>query len=308
MILIITHKEDYTADFLINQLNQQGISYFRLNCEDLLVSPLYEISNKDSFKVVFKEHSEVKSIWYRRTQLPDLKGMKAAEQQYFFKEFEALLDNLYHALADFKWLSNPFRIRIAENKLFQLQKARSIGMNVPKTLITNDKEKLRAFYSKNSQTIIKPLYSGYVPLNGSTSLLFTNLISEVNMVTLDEFDLTPCIYQEYIEKAYEFRITVVDNQVFAAKVDSQAIEETKVDWRKTKLQFSACDIPSKVSRQCIELCQVLGIHFGAIDLIQDKAGQFWFLEINPNGQWAWIEMDTGLEISAAIIQYLTTTL
>ncbi|SHM98612.1 MvdC/MvdD family ATP grasp protein [Mucilaginibacter sp. OK098] len=308
MILIITHKEDYTADFLINQLNQQEISYFRLNCEDLLVSPLYEISDKGDFKVFFKEHSEIKSIWYRRTQLPDLKGMNPAEQQYFFQEFEALLENLYHALAHFKWLSDPFRIRMAENKLLQLQKARLIGMNIPRTLITNDKEKLKAFYGQNSQIIIKPLYSGYVPQNGSTSLLFTNLIGEVEMATLDEFDLTPCIYQEYIEKEYELRITVVNGKVFAAKVDSQAHEETKVDWRKIKLQFSACEIPSEVSRQCIELCQTLGINFGAIDLIQDKAGKYWFLEINPNGQWAWIEMDTGLKISASIIQYLTTNL
>lgn len=306
MILIITHKEDYTADFLINQLNLQNTPYFRLNCEDLLLSPLYEIANTNDFNAVFKQLPEIKSVWYRRTQLPNLQGLNPLEQQYFFKEFEALLENLYHSLENCKWLSDPFKIRLAENKILQLKKAKHLGLDVPDTLVTNDKEKLRAFYYKNSRTIVKPLYSGYVPQSGSTTLLFTSIINELQIATLDEFDLTPCIFQQYIEKEYELRITVVHDRVFAAKVNSQENAKTIIDWRKKKLKFVSCKIPEKISNQCIKLCQSLGIHFGAIDMIRDIQGNYWFLEINPNGQWAWIEMDTQLKISAAIIEYLTT--
>jgi hypothetical protein len=36
MLLIITHKEGYTVDFVVNQLNAAAIPSFRQNCENLL--------------------------------------------------------------------------------------------------------------------------------------------------------------------------------------------------------------------------------------------------------------------------------
>ena len=73
-----------------------------------------------------------------------------------------------------------------------------------------------------------------------------------------------------------------------------------------KLKFQQTEIPKSIELKCIELVKRLELKFGAIDLIKDKNDNFVFLEINPNGQWAWIEMDTGLQISDAIIAELTT--
>ena len=124
------------------------------------------------------------------------------------------------------------------------------------------------------------------------------------MSSPDDYNPFPSIVQRNIKKEYEIRVTVVNEAVFAAKVDSQSNADTKYDWRRKKLKFECYDLPESISSKCISLVKRLNLKFGAIDLIKDKSGQYIFLEINPNGQWAWIEMDTGLLISDAIIKEL----
>ena len=90
-------------------------------------------------------------------------------------------------------------------------------------------------------------------------------------------------------------------------IDSQSKEETATDWRKgsyTDLRHQVVSLPGDVEAACVKLVKNLGLRFGAIDLVLDRKGRFWFLECNPNGQWAWIENRTGLPISAAIVDEL----
>ena len=109
----------------------------------------------------------------------------------------------------------------------------------------------------------------------------------------------------YFKKTYyEIRVTVIDKKVFASSVYSQSNENTKNDWRKEKLEFSKVEIPKEISNKCITLLQELNIKFGAIDLIKTPEDEYVFLEINPNGQWAWIESQTGQEMSDEIIKFL----
>ena len=111
--------------------------------------------------------------------------------------------------------------------------------------------------------------------------------------------------QNCISKEYELRITIVGDKVFSAKVNSQENKNTLTDWRKEKNPFVIYELPTEIEQKCIQLTKKLNISFGAIDLVRDKNGDYIFLEINPNGQWAWIEMETGLKISDEIINYLT---
>lgn len=97
---------------------------------------------------------------------------------------------------------------------------------------------------------------------------------------------------------------MVGNKIFSAKVDSQKLEETKIDWRKRKIPFQPYLLPNEISEKCLALTQKLNLSFGAIDIIRSKSGEYIFLEINPNGQWAWLETEAGLKISDEIINFL----
>lgn len=305
MILIITHKLDYTADFVIDKLNQLNIEYYRFNCEDVDKSNYnFKIdSNKTNFSLHGFE--VIDSVWFRRTKLPDLEIENNAEKLYLLNDYDTLLENMYHLLPTKKWLSFPPNVYRAENKLLQLQIASNLGFIIPSTIVTNSKDELIEF-SKNHYTslIIKPINQGRIKYKGEIKNIFTNKIEKKHIESINDFSLTPAIIQNYIEKALELRITVVNDNVFAAKVESQNNEQTKIDWRKEKLKFQNYALPKEIEQKCIELLKRLDISFGAIDMIKTPAGEYVFLEINPNGQWAWIELDTGLKISDAIIKFL----
>lgn len=302
MILIITHKQDYTADFVINKLNEQNISYFRLNCEDFSTYD-FKIDNELNFTI--NGISDFNSVWFRRTKLPDYTNYSINQQEFLLNEFDSFLKNIFSIIKTKKWLSIPKNVYNAENKLLQLKEAKSIGFELPNTLITTTKRKITQFYSENNdKIIIKPFWNSKIQIDGKTKLLFTNLVSKSDIENIESIEITPVIFQEYIDKKKEFRVTIVDKEIFVASVDSQSCTKTKIDWRRDNLTFIKDGLPIDVENKCFELVNNLGLKFGAIDLIQDKNDNFIFLEINPNGQWVWIETDTNLQISKSIINYL----
>lgn len=304
MILIITHKTDYTADFVVNKLNQRGILYRRLNCEDLLASE-FNIRFDDGFSYSILGEDQYKSVWFRRTKLPEVKDLPREETVYILGEIEGFFKNLFSILPA-KWLSSPAAVYEAENKLLQLKLAQRLGFKIPNTLVTNSKRELKEFYQTNRQDIIiKPISQTRVTYDENSAFIFTNAVSHNLIEQIEEFDLTPCIFQRHIPKDYEIRATVVGEKVFAAAVYSQADDETKLDWRRKRLEFVEMQLPEEIKNLCVLLLKKLNLGFGAIDLIKTPSGEYVFLEINPNGQWVWIENQTGQKISDAIIEYLS---
>lgn len=302
MILIITHKSDFTADYVVNQLNARNIPYKRFNCEDLFIDS-FSCTFNHKFVYEILHQADYEAIWYRRVKLPPIANNNPEERNYILGEAHAFLQNLFSLLSG-KWLSDPIWVNKAENKLYQLKIAAELGFLLPDTLVTNSKSKLIQFFQKhNGSIVIKPLSHTRV----GNDFIFTNLVTETYIDQIDEYDLTPSIFQQYVHKDHEVRVTVVDGKVFSAAVDSQSEKETRIDWRKKKLLFAAVELPIQIQNLCVELVKRLGLHFGAIDLIKDVNGNYIFLEINPNGQWVWIEQQTGLNISNAIIEYLTST-
>ncbi len=305
MILIITHKLDYTTDFVIEKLNQLNIEYYRFNCEDIDRNNYTYNINSD--KTIFSLHGleKIDSVWFRRTKLPDVEIENSAEKLYLLNDYDTLLENMYHLISTKKWLSFPPNVYRAENKLLQLQLATNLGFTIPSTIVTNSKDELIKFSNNhNNSLIIKPINQGRIKYDGKIKNIFTNKIGKKHIENIADFNLTPSIIQQNIEKDVELRITVVNDNVFAAQVDSQNNDQTKVDWRKEKLKFQKYTLPKEIEQKCIELLNLLDISFGAIDMIKTPTGEYIFLEINPNGQWAWIEIDTGLKISDAIIKFL----
>jgi glutathione synthase/RimK-type ligase-like ATP-grasp enzyme len=118
---------------------------------------------------------------------------------------------------------------------------------------------------------------------------------------------SPCLFQEYVPKAFELRVTVVRDRVFAAEIHSQALAATRHDWRRPELSdvpHRPHELPEAIAGRCVCLVARLGLQFGAIDMIYTPSGEYVFLEINPNGQYGWIEDRTGMRISQAIAEAL----
>ncbi len=316
MVLIFTNKQDITADYVVLKLQERDVPFFRCNTEDY--PNQYKIDytagrKASSWRIVGKggaiESRFIKGAWYRRPGAPQIhsKVTEAGLRSYAFEESVELLQALY-ALIDLKWLNDPFAIRKAESKPLQLLLARELGFNVPMTLITTDPNKINEFYdSCLGEVVIKPLRRALFKSGGDEYVIFTSKLAEADRDVLESVQYAPSIYQEFINKALDIRVTVVGNRTFAAAIHSQDNHETMVDWRRggaIDLPYDVYELGGDLKRKCVKLVQQLGLKFGAIDLVQSRRGEVYFLEINPNGQWAWIEERLGLDISGAIIDIL----
>lgn len=312
MILLATNKRDITTDFIVLELRRRGLEFFRLNTEDLALGGIsYDPSLDGSWQLKFDERhlnlSKITAAYYRRPGTPDIADevTDCAVRDYCSEEWSAVLRSLWNALEG-RWLNSPFSILRAEDKPRQLCYARMLGFCVPDTLVTNDFDRATAFIGE-AGAIGKPLRKALIERGETGEVVFTTRLGSLAPADRRAVELAPVILQCEIHKRCDIRATVVGNQVFAAAIHSQDREETRVDWRKGSrpdLRHEVVQLPDEIRERCIALAHRLEISFGAVDLILDQNGRYWFLEINPNGQWAWIERRTGLPIASAIVDRL----
>jgi glutathione synthase/RimK-type ligase-like ATP-grasp enzyme len=195
----------------------------------------------------------------------------------------------------------------AENKIYQLILAKKLGFKIPETLISNNRDRVYEFIRANYfNCIIKPIRSGFIDDPNNPKVIFTNKINRDKLEELDRIQSCPSIFQSNITKEADVRVTVVGEKVFAARIESQEHKENKIDWRRGSniIGHNYIELPSEIENQCVNLVKQLNLIFGAIDLVLDQEGNLYFLEINPNGQWAWIEKRLDLPISNEIAKLL----
>lgn len=313
MILIVTNRKDITADFVVLELKKRRENFVRFNTEDFPEKVNVEVRFKkgklygqfrffDSNRAV--SLTSIKSVWYRRPTLPVFRNVKPRYRKFCAQESITLLNGIWSAL-DVFWVSNPKNIYFAENKLIQLKLASDIGLLIPPTLISNDFDKIKTFViSQNGNIVIKPLKNGMLD---DKSVIFTNIVSGKDLKFLKQSVPLPSTYQENIKKELDIRITVIGKKVFATEIDSQKNKSSKTDWRRSQniiLPHRQHRVPKYIENKCVTLVEKLGLQFGAIDMVLSKDNKYYFLEINPNGQWGWIEKRTGYKLTEALVDLL----
>jgi hypothetical protein len=311
MILLVTNRRDITMDYVVAELKHREIPYYRLNTE-LLPQSICTMSGKDrrSWSVCIDGREirgdEVTAAYFRRPGAPmasdSVKDL--GEKRYIESEWGSFLKSLYMRL-DGIWLNGPTQIFLAEDKPRQLIIAHELGFEIPEVTITNDWASVRQITCQ-FQAIGKPLREALLSGDGER-VMFTTRINGAGESDAASIALAPFIAQREILKKYDVRVTVVGTKAFATAIWSQANAETEVDWRqgsRTDLKHERIELDQSLKQRCINLVSALGLKFGAIDFICDQQDKLWFLEINPNGQWAWIENLTGYPISKAIVDEL----
>ncbi len=301
LILIISNKEDLTADFLIAELERKGASYLRVNTEDFPQNTILDWHidasfMKGSLRGDFGNInlSDIDSVWYRRPKSPQHQpGSFSREAAHFMvRESNAALQGFWNSMDCF-WVSNPEMIWRAESKPYQLKVASEIGFPIPPTLITNDPVKAEEFIDSHCNDVIyKTLRGGRVKTTTGRQIIFTSPLGDKIIKNLDSIRLAPCLLQKRYSKEADLRVTVIGQHVFAVKIESQLISHAKEDWRRVDvrdLRHSRYQLPNTLAEKCLNLVKALSLQFGAIDMILTPRGDYVFLEINPNGQWAWIE-------------------
>lgn len=320
MILIFTESQDVHADLVEAKLRRQGASVFRLDWAEFPSAASLSVEFSGGRKRVRLTRgregldlSECTAAWLRRPNKPQASARVAHPllRTYVEEECTQVLLDTWNTL-DIPWLPGPpHAIRHADCKQLQLQWATELGLEIPPTLITNDPDAFLEFYRQHEGRLIDKLPSVVLAATvrtGNELMRYTQPVTTRDVGYARRLRHSPVLFQAQVPKQFELRITVVGEEVLAAEIHSQSTRRTQLDWRHYDwghTPYRVHRLPDSIRRACLALVSRLGLRFGAIDMIVTPDGRYVFLEVNPNGQWLWIEEETGLPISDALCATLS---
>ncbi len=301
-ILIVTKSNDNESVALVTAaLEARGARAFRLDT-DLFPTEvrlaLHQPRRRGTLRTPAGELAlgDIAAVWYRRAAigaaLPD--DMNRQHHAAALQESRATLVGMLESLDCFV-MDRVSTVRAAEHKPRQLELACELGLDVPRTLTTNDPDAVRAFWDQcGGRVVVKALSSFAIHDEaGRDQVVFTSPLGAEDLAHLDELVLSPMTFQEHLAKTVELRVTLIGGRVFAAAVDSQVFERSRVDWRKEGLRLVSAwapyALPRDVADRLLQLAARLGLSYGAADIVVGPDGRHVFLEVNPAGEWFWLD-------------------
>lgn len=306
--ILLTQSRDPTADYIqvAFQRKQQTIS--RINLDDFDV-PKFSINPLQRDKGWIEDINgtkikvqEIKAIIIRRPAIPNI-YKDETKNRFLGREILFGL-RAFLETTSAVWMNHPDSNSIASSKSRNLRLASALGLKVPKTLISSDPVEISTWLTKHKKSVIKAISYGLLEYENSAEMAFTQRVPIYFNVNDNILPGVPILIQEEIEKEADVRVTVVGNRVFSAILTQ---EGNQIDWRarNSTSKWTSHKIPESIENACTKLCEELHIEFAAIDLVKSISGDYFFLELNPNGQWVWIEEETKLPISDAIVEHLS---
>ncbi len=318
-VLIVTrHDDNESVDLVQHALKKAGHKAYRFDSDlypqNVLVST--ELSQRSTKRSVLTAQGErvdleqLGAIWYRRFNPGSLLPNELGDTR------NACIDEarrtLYGSIAATRCFQlDPLRaVRRCDHKELQLRVAREVGLTIPRTLFSNEPEAVRKFVrSVRGPVISKMQHSFAIYRQGIENVVFTNVVTPEDLEKLDGLQYSPMTFQEQLPKAVELRATVVGKRVLTAAVDSNAIDDAKVDWRRQGVplidSWVEYELPKAVERALLELTKWFGLNYAAADFVVTPKGEHYFLEINAGGEFFWLQRNPGLPIVDGFVDCLT---
>jgi glutathione synthase/RimK-type ligase-like ATP-grasp enzyme len=301
-VLIVTRSDDNASPALVQAaLEARGARVVRLDTDRFPTEvrlALHQPAGRSTLTTGAGELvlGELTAAWYRRSAtgaaLPG--DMDPQHRDAALRESRATLSGMLEGLDCFV-MDRISTVRAAEHKPRQLELAHALGLDVPATLTTNDPAAARAFWERCRGKVVAKMLSSFAIRDdaGRESVVFTSPLSAADLADLDQLALSPMTFQDQLDKRVELRVTVIGDRVFAAAVDSQAVPAARTDWRKAGREllhaWTPYTLPGGVATRLLQLAARLGLSYGAADFVVTPDDRHVFLEINPAGEWFWLD-------------------
>ena len=236
------------------------------------------------------------TVWVRRPRQPVLAdSLHPDDKENAVNENAAFFKTFWQVIAPGAFWVNPVNQISAVNcKLQQLHVATEVGLNTPTTVVSNDPDQIKHFIRDHpaNEVIYKTLYPTVWLNKNEMRLTYTKEITLAHLPSDEMLQQTPGIFQKKIRKAFELRITYFGDYAISAKLCSQAHPKGVIDWRYAPTQALKVEeffLPDEVNKKCKKFMKKLGLVFGCFDFIVTPENEYYFLEINEQGQFLWIE-------------------
>jgi len=317
------NTEETTND-VVEWLEANKASYKRLNGYDLERLSDINIGFKND-EIEFElnsNHSLVKDVnivWHRKWRDDDFyyllndnsiihPYLRKQLGTHFASEFFAATRGLQLAFENKKWLTKPAYFRSVTSKLHTLKIAKSLGISIPNTLVTNNRNALEKFFESEKRIITKSISDMEVfHLKGESYALYTTEVSK-EQISKTPKHFFPSQFQQLVDKQYEIRSFLLDGEFYSMAIFSQARNSTLVDFRHYDFENPTRQIPYKLPQELElklkELLKILDINCGSVDLIRGLDGIYYFLEVNSNGQFGMVSLPCNYYLEEKVAKYL----
>jgi ATP-grasp ribosomal peptide maturase len=310
-VLVVTSLGDVTADRVVAELYDRGVPVVRLDpgtdfrAEAIVSARLGTSGLTGRIDTASRrlDLDAVRSVYWRRPAPYGGTGEgKTPEQRFINAQSRAGYSGILAALPNALYVNHPWRNRDAEYKPAQLATAARLGLRVPDTLITVVPDDARKFVAEYGPAVYKPLRTVHLPGDDGTSRTVW-----VRTVDADEIGegvaACPHLFQSRILKSADVRLAAVHEEVFATRIDNDG---EHLDWREDyeRLSYTPIPVPAEVRSGVRAYLDTYGLVFGAFDFALAPDGRWWFIECNPNGQWAFVDDPTCHAIANALADTL----
>ncbi len=321
MVFILSSANDNTTAVVLRWLRFFKEDYKRVNGEDLVQNFEMQLNDAQQANLSFQHFAidleKIKSFWYRRGKIDLSKNIKhkiqddeaveAVLQKSLKNEMKILEAYFHHTLRKKKAIGR-YDLR-GVNKLRTLDAARTVGLKIPDTLVTGDKQKLVAFFEKHQALITKAIFE--VPIDcvyDNRLYAYTSVVNETLLEKLPHH-FFPSLFQERVEKKYELRIFYLNGKCYGTAIFSQLDEQTTVDFRNYNYQKQNRRIPfalpETIKEKILKLMEKIELNCGSIDMILTPENEYVFLEVNPVGQFGYTSVVGNFRLEKEIALFLS---
>jgi ATP-GRASP peptide maturase of grasp-with-spasm system len=308
LILIISQDSfESTTNSVIDWIDYYNSPWERVNGIDLISEVetcLQDQDSSTSYSVMWCRRvlsfNNFKSLLMNNIETADI-------DKYYRKEIRSLLNYQLKSF-DSRFIVNENYLLNPENKLEVLTLARKHGLKIPNSVIVNSKKGLLKFSESNENFITKGISgSGSVQLGNNVYSSYTIDVDHENLSELNE-TFVPCLLQEKLEKDYEIRAFYLDGEFYNMAIFSQSDEQTSTDFRKYNRQkmnrMVPYILPREIEQKLISLMDSLKLNTGSIDIVKTTAGEYVFLEVNPEGQFGMVSHPCNYHLEEKMAKYL----
>lgn len=312
-VLVVTFSEDHEGiERVIQELAARGQEAVRLNTDgypqELTLSTRYVGgARRRVLRQGGREHDleQCSAVWYRRFRAGD-RLVEAGLGDQLDGAYRESRHTLWGSIASLpcRQVDRWAAVRQADLKELQTEWALQAGLDVPRTLFSNDPEQARSFFDEVGGRMVVKLQA---PLNlvrgGQRKVMYTSPVRQEDLAGLSGLRYSPMIFQERIDKELDVRVVVIGERMFGASVDPQG----ELDWRKEgqtlHRQWVPWAVPPSIAGPLRRLMDRLDLSYGAVDFMVSQ-GRCLFLEVNAVGEWLWLEQQAGLPLAAALADLL----
>jgi hypothetical protein len=318
MILIVSAGDDPAALAVERRLRARGVNVMLFDSGRFPSQARITVSYRDgvpryALRVDGQalRFDEITSVWFRRPNhcVADASIVDPEVRTIVEKDCGEFLSAVWDSMSCLMLPGSPSAMKIAQRKPTHMARAKALGFDIAPTVFTNDPQEFLDLYREQEGRLIHKI-TAYLALKERMGTEFSRLtcgVTRRDVMHAESVSLAPIVFQAYVPKRLELRVTVVGERVFTAEIHSQDSNRTHFDWRRYDLGSTphhAHELPRDVADRCVQLVAQFGLAYGTIDLILTPDGRYVFLELNSAGEYGWIEQVTGLPISDAIADLL----